>query len=163
MSIPEGIKPYYREVSNGNIQSSPLAQQLYLALDKPAEVKVIVYLSKEAINMRPNRAVRGQAILGQVGKPLLSGVNGLYDVLQDLLIDWHGAGWKWTKSRLEQNEYGNCQAELEIEGAYGLGSSTYECTIIGCIFITSTISLGNGVRKCSRLPAGVHGRHSHNR
>ncbi|OME85210.1 hypothetical protein BK120_11835 [Paenibacillus sp. FSL A5-0031] len=116
MSIPEGVKPYYREVSNGNIQSSPLVQQLYLGLDKPAAIKVIVYLSKEAINMRPNRAMRGQAILGQVGKPLLFGVNGLYDVLQDLLIDWHGAGWQWTKSRLELNEDGNWQAELEIEG-----------------------------------------------
>jgi hypothetical protein len=114
--IPEGAKPYYREASNGNIQSSPFVQQIYVALDKPALVKVNIHLSKEALNMRPQRAVKGQAILGQIGKPLLKGVNGIYDVFQDLLIDWHGAGWSWTKSRLEKSETGDWQAELEVQG-----------------------------------------------
>ncbi|MCU6707751.1 alpha-galactosidase [Paenibacillus sp. J5C_2022] len=112
--IPDGAEPYYREYSNGNLQSRPLAQQLYLALDRPATVKVRFRLSKDAINMRPQRATEGQAILGQIGKPLLHGVNGLYDVLQDLLIDWHGAEWSWTRPQLEQDSDGNWQAEMEV-------------------------------------------------
>lgn len=113
--IPEEAKPYYRTYSNGNIQSRPFIQQLYLVLDRPATVQVRFQLSGDALSMRPHRAHKGQAILGQVGKPLLHGVNGLYDVLDDLLIDWHGAQWRWTNPRLERNADGNWQAELEIE------------------------------------------------
>ncbi|MDQ6420541.1 hypothetical protein RB620_14015 [Paenibacillus sp. LHD-117] len=113
--IPEDVKAFYREYSNGNIQSSPFVQQLYLALDQPAKVKVRFHLSEDALNMRPHRANKGQAILGQVGKPLLRGVGGLYDVLRDLLIDWHGPDWTWTKPSMELTGDGTWQAEAELE------------------------------------------------
>ncbi|QJD87098.1 alpha-galactosidase [Cohnella herbarum] len=116
MYIPEGVVPYYRQYSNGNLQSHPFIQQLYLALDKPASVKISFHLSEDALNMRPHRASKGQAILGQVGRPLLEGVNGLYDLLQDLLIDWHGTEWKWTNSSLKSDDAGRWHAELEVQG-----------------------------------------------
>ncbi|WP_391574249.1 hypothetical protein [Cohnella sp.] len=114
--IPAGIVPYYRQFSNGNLQSNPFTQQVYLSLDKPATIKAVFRMSKEALNMRPHRAGKDQAILGQVGRPLLDSVNGLYDVLQDLLIDWHGAKWNWTGSSLKTDNEGGLQAELEVQG-----------------------------------------------
>lgn len=65
-------------------------------LDNPIRAKVKFRLSKEAVNMRPNRAGHEQAILGQVGRPLIYNVNGLYDITQDLLIQWYGCKWEWA-------------------------------------------------------------------
>ena len=55
-------------------------------VSKPATARVTFQMSPDTINMRPHRARSEQAIAGQVGRPCLPGVNGLYDINQDLLI-----------------------------------------------------------------------------
>ncbi|MCQ6560977.1 alpha-galactosidase [Paenibacillus mendelii] len=113
--LPEGVKAYYRRVSDGNLQTSPFVQQLYLAFERPQRVRVTFELSEDAINMRPRRAADGEAILGQSGRPTIYGANGLYDVLQDLLIDWHGADWRWACDRIRTQDNGNAIAEIDVE------------------------------------------------
>ncbi|UVI29723.1 alpha-galactosidase [Paenibacillus spongiae] len=113
--LPEGVKAYYRRVSDGNLLTSPFVQQLYLAFERPQLVRVTFELSGDAVNMRPRRAADGEAILGQVGRPAIYGANGLYDVLQDLLIDWHGADWRWACDRIGTNGNGNSVAEIDVE------------------------------------------------
>ncbi|MEC0241256.1 alpha-galactosidase [Paenibacillus dokdonensis] len=115
IQLPPGGKEYYRRISDGNIQSNPFIQQLYLALDEPHTVRVRFELSGDALNMRPRRAGEGEAILGQCGRPTLYGANGLYDVMQDLLIDWHGAEWRWACDRIHKTEAGNSFAEIDVE------------------------------------------------
>lgn len=104
----------HRHGSDGNIQSMPMTQQIYIMLDHPVTARAIFRMSSEAVNMRPNRAGE-QAILGQVGHPLMYGINGLYDVKQDLLMDWHGCKWRWTNSRIIEDVNGDLIAELEVE------------------------------------------------
>ncbi|GAA0085141.1 hypothetical protein UT300007_15800 [Clostridium sp. CTA-7] len=105
----------FRHGSDGNLQNIPFIQQIYVTLDKPAKAKVTFLLSEDAINMRPNRANKNEAILGQVGHPTMKGVNGVYDIKQDLLIDWNGCQWKWISERFEKTELNNLKVELEIE------------------------------------------------
>jgi alpha-galactosidase len=105
----------YRHSSDGDIQSWPFTQQLYFLLEEPRTAVVTVHLSSDVVCMRPHRARSEQAILGQVGRPLLSGVNGLYDISQDLQIDWHGRKWRWLDDRLTQDENGELIARLEVE------------------------------------------------
>ena len=45
----------------------------------------------------------------------MPGVNGLYDIEQDLLIGWHGCDWKWITDRLTPDEDGNLTAQLEAD------------------------------------------------
>ncbi|MBB3128631.1 hypothetical protein FHS19_003285 [Paenibacillus rhizosphaerae] len=115
IDLPPGGKEYYRRISDGNIQSSPFIQQLYLAFDEPQSIRVRFELSGDALNMRPRRAEDGEAILGQCGRPTLYGANGLYDVLQDLLIEWHGAEWEWVYDRIQMTKEGNSFAEIDVE------------------------------------------------
>ena len=114
--IPEeGGQVSFRHGSDGTIQSWPLLQQIYVILEAPARCKVTFQMSADTINCRPNRARSGQAIVGQVGRPCLPGVNGLYDIEQDLLIGWQGCDWKWTTDRLTLDEDGNLVAQLEAD------------------------------------------------
>ncbi|WP_309122355.1 hypothetical protein [Paenibacillus sp.] len=115
MALPDGVKAYYRRVSDGNMVSHPFVQQLYLAFESKQTVRATFELSEDAINMRPRRAGSGEAILGQVGRPTLYGVNGLYDVMQDLLIDWHGAEWRWAHDRIERTEGGRSRVAIDVE------------------------------------------------
>ena len=105
----------YRHSSDGDLQSRPFIQQLYYTLPEPTVVKVTFHLSQEAVCMRPNRATSEQAILGQLGSPLVFGVNGLYDIRQDLLISWHGRPWHWVGDAMTRDEQGDLFAELEVE------------------------------------------------
>jgi len=112
----------YRHSSDGDIQSWPFTQQLYFILDEPRIAQVTFRLSSDAVCMRPNRASDEQAIIGQVGRPLLYGVNGVYDVNQDLLIEWYGRDWKWLDDQFEVDpETGELLARLEVE----LGQSSW--------------------------------------
>jgi hypothetical protein len=97
------------------IQSDPCVQQIFVTLDAD-DIKTVVRftLSADAVVMRPRRAGREQAILGQVGRPTICGVNGLYDILDDLLLSWHGQEWRWTGNELEQDADGNIVAEIEV-------------------------------------------------
>ncbi|HML47876.1 MAG TPA: hypothetical protein PKE04_14130, partial [Clostridia bacterium] len=62
---------------------------------------------------RPRRAQSGEAILGQVGSPLLYGVNGLYLPDWDLLVSWHGYDFCWTDATVRKQE-GRFVAELTL-------------------------------------------------
>jgi len=112
--IPDGVNVFYRKYSDGNIQSTPFIQQNFIITDKPVKAKVLFRLLGQAINIKPHRATTDQAILGQLGEPLIWGVNGLYDVEQDMLIDWHGAEWRWLKTQIDRDEAGNSTAEMEV-------------------------------------------------
>ncbi|WP_042276228.1 alpha-galactosidase [[Clostridium] dakarense] len=105
----------FRHGSDGNLQNIPFVQQLYVMLDRPIKSKVTLLLSSDAINMKPNRAKQEEAIIGQVGRPTMNGVNGVYDINQDLLIDWNGCDWRWISEKFEENEDKTLKVELEIE------------------------------------------------
>lgn len=113
LQIPGADDPGFRHGSDGNLLNRPFAQQIYVMLDRPVTATARFALSGEAVNMRPRRAGHEEAILGQVGRPLMFGVNGLYDIGQDLLIDWHGRDWRWTQPRLVATPDG-LAAELEV-------------------------------------------------
>ena len=105
----------FRHGSDGNLQNIPFIQQLYIMLDRPTKSKVTFNLSSDAINLKPNRAKQEEAIIGQVGRPTMENVNGVYDITQDLLIDWHGCDWRWISNKFEENEDKTLKVELEIE------------------------------------------------
>lgn len=94
-------EPRLRFHSDGDFQSTPFIQQFLLWSKKPARVRVAFSAPVEMWNMRPQRAGRGQAILGQSGSPLLYGVNGLYLPDWDLLLSWHGHDFAWENARVE--------------------------------------------------------------
>ncbi len=114
MTFPGTEEPGFRHTSDGDLVGAPFHQQLYFMLDTPATVEVTFQLSADAVNMRPHRAAPGQAIRGQVGRPLAAGVNGLYDIAQDLLVEWHGMAWRWLDTRLTPNGDGDLTARLEV-------------------------------------------------
>jgi len=117
--IPGVSEIGYRHGSDSAFQSMPGSQQWYVMQeddrDGPVMAKVKMQLSGDAVNMRPNRAGSEEAILGQVGRPLMYGVNGLYDITQDLLISWLGCKWNWTQDRLTETDDGlTVTFEVEI-------------------------------------------------
>lgn len=116
IQIPEeGGQVAFRHGSDGTIQSWPLLQQIYVILERPVKCKVTFQMSADTINCRPNRARSEQAIVGQVGRPCLPEVNGLYDIEQDLLMGWYGCDWKWLTDRLTPDADGNLVCELEAD------------------------------------------------
>ncbi len=116
IQIPEeGGQVSFRHGSDGTIQSWPLLQQIYVILERPVKCKVTFQMSHDTINCRPNRARSEQSIVGQVGRPCLPGINGLYDINQDLLIGWHGCDWRWISERLAPDADGNLVAQLEAD------------------------------------------------
>lgn len=104
----------FRHGSDGSMQSIQYIQQIYITADKPIVAEITFTLGNDAVNMRPSRAGGDQAILGQVGCPLITGVNGLYDVNQDLLIDFHGCEWSWCSRRMEREESGRLVARARV-------------------------------------------------
>ena len=86
------------------MQSIAYVQQIYLEVDTPVWTTLEFRLSKDAINIKPHRAGADEAILGQCGNVLLHGVNGLYDISQDLLIDVNGGEWHWQTPYFEETE-----------------------------------------------------------
>jgi hypothetical protein len=91
-------------------------------LDAPVVAEVTFRLSSDAVCMRPNRAGTEQAILGQVGHPLFYGVNGIYDINQDMMIEWYGRKWRWMDDQFTVDEKtGELIAQLEVE----LGESAW--------------------------------------
>ncbi|MCI9491185.1 alpha-galactosidase [Lachnospiraceae bacterium 48-42] len=102
--IPGNGDVGYRHGSDGTMQSVAYAQQIYLETDAPAWVTLRFRLGRDAVNMKPRRAEADEAVLGQCGNLLLYGVNGLYDVDQDLLIDVNGTEWYWETPCFEEEE-----------------------------------------------------------
>ena len=115
----------FRHGADGNLQSYPFLQQVYVMVSEPATSRVRFEMSHGAVNMLPHRAKPEYAIIGQVGSPLLPNVNGLYDINQDLLLSWHGHDWRWIDERLTPDVNGNLIAEMKIE----LGPMTWVVVI----------------------------------
>ena len=76
--LPPGTQLIYRRAPGAGILTTPLTEQITFAVNsKPVVAKMRWTLSPEAYCMRPRRARGDEAILGQVGVPLVFGVNGL--------------------------------------------------------------------------------------
>lgn len=112
--IPDSQDVGFRHGSDGSMQSIQYMQQIYITVEKPMWVTMTFRLSADTVNMRPHRARSGQAILAQNGRRLVSGVNGLYDADQDLLIDFNGCRWKWQSPRILQDESGKSVASISV-------------------------------------------------
>lgn len=95
MEIPESEDAGFRHGSDGTMQSIAYVQQIYIMVEKPMWVKVRLCLSDETVCMRAHRAGSEQGIAAQNGNVLIYGINGLYDVKQDLLIEINGSEWNW--------------------------------------------------------------------
>jgi len=114
--IPGKSRVSFRHGSDGQLQSFPLFQQIYIMLSGESVTATVTFqLSHDAVNMRPRRAPREGAITGQVGRPLLPGVNGLYDINQDLMISWFGHKWEWKDTHLTPDAEGNLTATMAVE------------------------------------------------
>ncbi len=99
--LPESENPGFRHGSDGTVQSIQYTQQIYLTVEKPMWTTIEFNLSRDCMNMKPQRADREEAILGQSGNILISGVNGLYDAYQDLLLTINGQEWVWETREFE--------------------------------------------------------------
>ncbi|MFQ5806030.1 MAG: Sip1-related alpha-galactosidase [Phycisphaerae bacterium] len=120
--IPGTARVSFRHGSDGQLQSFPLFQHIYIMLSGESVAATVTFqLSHDAVNMRPSRAGPEQAIVGQVGRPLLPDANGLYDINQDMLISWFGHRWTWKSARLTPDAEGNLTATMEVE----LGPKTW--------------------------------------
>ncbi|MDR0313372.1 MAG: alpha-galactosidase [Treponema sp.] len=82
----------YKRFSDGDIMPAPFLQQLVFTTEKSARV-IIEFTPLDAVVMRKDKIAPGKAILSQNGKPLIYGVNGIYDLDSDTLITWHGFKW----------------------------------------------------------------------
>ena len=115
IEVPGRCEVKYRIASDGLLQSSPVVQQTFVALaDGEEEAKVTFRTSAESVIMRPHRAKSGQAIVGSLGGATIPGVNGLYDVLDDLLIEWHGRPWQWQCDKLTDDGQGYKQCSMTV-------------------------------------------------
>lgn len=114
LRFPDGVRPNLRAHSDGDFQSQPFIQQFQMSLDGESEVEVAFASPVEMWNMRPRRAERGEAILGQTGRPLMYSVNGMYLPDWDLLISWHGLPFSW-KDRSIRTDVGIYRAEMTVE------------------------------------------------
>lgn len=115
VQVPTGIDLGFRHGSDGSIQSVQYMQQIYLASEIPCTAKITIRLHESSLNMRPSRATREEAILGTLPEMLNYGVNGMYDVQWDLMIDWHGKPWKWTDNLATSEQNGFVLAVFETE------------------------------------------------
>ena len=104
-----------RRAPGAGILTTPLTEQITFAVNsKPVVAKMRWTLSPEAYCMRPRRARGDEAILGQVGVPLVFGVNGLYSLDEDLLVCWTDRNWRWTDAELRRDALGRLTAEMEV-------------------------------------------------
>ena len=113
--LPPGTQLIYRRAPGAGILTTPLTEQITFAVNsKPVVAKMRWTLSPEAYCMRPRRARGDEAILGQVGVPLVFGVNGLYSLDEDLLVCWTDRNWRWTDAELRRDALGRLTAEMEV-------------------------------------------------
>jgi alpha-galactosidase len=93
----------HKPVSDGDILPDPFLEQMVFVPEQESALTMECTLWDAAV-MRKGRAGPGQAILSQQGKPLIYGVNGLYDFATDTLITWHGFEWRFEGSRVIQKD-----------------------------------------------------------
>lgn len=114
---PGGVKPHLRYHSDGDFQSEPFIQQFVAFAPEGTPLSLRVSAPVEWWNIRPERAKRGQAILGQLGAPLLYGVNGIYLPDWDLLVSLHGASIRWRGDSVAATDGAHwAEADLEPDG-----------------------------------------------
>ena len=82
----------FKRHSDGDIQVDPPLHQMVFEPDVNCGVTINLY-PVDGIVLKPGRSTTGEAILSQVGKPLIYGANGLYDLDSDMYITWHGIDW----------------------------------------------------------------------
>ncbi len=114
VALPAGIRADTRIHSDGTVQSQPLVQQVYLSAPAGTSALVTLTMRQGALCMRPGRACGKQAILGQMGNPLLFGVNGWYGLWEDLLLSWYGAPWHWNGDTAVTAEDGATAASFTV-------------------------------------------------
>ena len=107
----------YRKISDGCLLTTPLTQQIFLIAtnETPVFAEITFRLSGDAFCMRPRRAKCGEAIFGQTGRPLIYGVNGIYDVLDDCLISWSDYDWEWIGDEFATEKDGTGFAKIRVK------------------------------------------------
>jgi alpha-galactosidase len=108
----------YKRFSDGDIMPTPFLQQLVFTTEKPAGL-IIEFTPLDAVVMRKEKASPEKAILSQYGKPLIYGVNGIYDLDSDTLITWHGFKWHFCNdavTRLNGRGYVCIEGEAQEQG-----------------------------------------------
>lgn len=117
VNVPPETKLKFREISDGCLLTTPLTQQIFIGTEEEIDCEAVVtfYLSSGGMCMRPRRAKEGEAILGQVGKPLIYGANGLYDSDYDFLLSWTDRNWQWTDDHILEQEHGIFTAKLKVQ------------------------------------------------
>lgn len=114
ISVDKNIKHRYRKHSDGNMQSSPFIQQFFFTVEEAATISVKIHTKADAYSVRPRRAENKEAIMGQVGHPLIYGANGFYAVWEDMLMAWNGMkDWTWSSSTVEVMDDGSVVAQFE--------------------------------------------------
>ena len=113
--FPEAVKPSLRFHSDGDFQSEPFIQQFVTFAPEGTLLSLKISAPVEWWNIRPERAKRGEAILGQLGAPLLYGVNGIYLPDWDLLVSLHGAFIQWRgDSVIEKDGCFTAEADMTL-------------------------------------------------
>ena len=117
VNVPPETKLKFREISDGCLLTTPLTQQIFIGTEEEIDCEAVVtfYLSSGGMCMRPRRVEEGEAILGQVGKPLIYGANGLYDSDYDFLLSWTDRNWQWTDDHILEQEHGIFTAKLKVQ------------------------------------------------
>ncbi len=102
--VPAGTDLGFRHGSDGTMQSIQYFQQVYLSAAPACKANITLRVHHDALNMRPHRAAKDQAILGAQPGLTAYGVNGIYDPEWDLLLDWSGRPWKWLDAKLVKED-----------------------------------------------------------
>jgi alpha-galactosidase len=102
----------YRPFSDGDIMPDPFLEQMVFTAETGAGV-TIEFTPRDAAVMRGRRAGDGEAILSQQGKPLIYGVNGIYDYDSDTLITWSGFDWRYAGNAVIRE---NGRDYIRVEG-----------------------------------------------
>lgn len=112
-------KVFYKRGSDADIQSDPPIHQLVFETEENAAVRVD-FMLRDGMVLRPRRAQEGEAILSQYGKPLIYGVNGLYDLETDIFLFWSCCNWSYegaAVTRIDGRDWVTVQAALTPEQA----------------------------------------------
>jgi alpha-galactosidase len=109
----------YKRGSDGDILPDPFLEQLVFSTE--GEAAFFAELTpRDGAVMRRGGPGEGGAILSQGGKPLIYGVNGLYDYDSDTLITWGGFPWRYTGERVvpeKGRDYVRLEGKIPAGGA----------------------------------------------
>lgn len=122
VEVPPHTDLGFRHGSDGSMQSVQYVQQVYLSAEPACTARITLRAHDGALNLRPRRAGREEAILGAVPGRLEWGVNGFYDPQWDILLDWHGKDWHWLQQSARREADGfvsaSFEAPLDLQALY---------------------------------------------